>query len=181
MVILCGPSSLNQRRNSINLDDDKDSLKSLSVSDLRDSVNYSENFPTLYYMWDSGNLSKIIDLVKSSILIMDDSICLMLSPAGKNENWSESDLRIVQKGGNISNSIPEQKPPEKKNFHWQGCVEGMEKESLKGFIEAKCVQKAKFHPRNPNIADADLVHGTAKALNGDNEAKVNFILPRLIY
>ncbi|KAM7536921.1 hypothetical protein Aperf_G00000059579 [Anoplocephala perfoliata] len=180
IVILCGPSPLNQRRNSMNLDDDDDenSLKSLSISDLRDSITYSESFPTLYYMWDSGNLSKVIDLIKSSILIMDDIVCLMISPAGRNESWSDSDFRIVQKGGNISNSVQEQKTPEKKDSHWQKYAKAKEAEGLRDYIEVECVQKVKYPPRNSDIGDAESSGGSTKTLNREDRGGIKVNIPK---
>ena len=149
MLILCGPSPISQRPDSRSSDGLQESLKSLSISDLQeqDGEAYSELFPTIYYYWDSGRLSRSIDPLRSSLAVTDRSVCLMLTSLKKGMGWCDGDIRIIQK------SVPQKEPIEKRDFCWQESVKDTEETNSDKYIEVNYDNVGSFPSKSPEIGD----------------------------
>ncbi|VDK31938.1 unnamed protein product [Taenia asiatica] len=158
MLILCGPSPLTQRVDSRASEAQQESLKSLSISDLRDQEEetYSDHFPTLYYYWDSGRLSRKLDPVKSSMAVAETCVCLMLAAAARGEGWSDEDLKMVHKSVRVSTPpIPRKRTVEKRDFCWQESVKDTEEVSSKNFVIVDCENGTELPSKSPEIGDVE--------------------------
>ena len=147
MLILCGPSPLVQEPETYGSGGQQDSLKSLSISDLQeqDREAYSDLFPTLYYYWDSGRLSRNIDPQRSSVAVTDRCICLMLAALKRGTGWSDGDIRVVQK------SVPQEQAVEKRDFCWQESVR--EEPSSEKYIEVNYESTGNYPTKSPEVGD----------------------------
>ncbi|KAL5966771.1 S-adenosylmethionine mitochondrial carrier protein [Taenia solium] len=158
MLILCGPSPLTQRVDSRASEALQESLKSLSISDLRDQEGetYSDHFPTLYYYWDSGRLSRKLDPVKSSMAVAETCVCLMLAAAARGEGWSDEDLKMVHRSVRVSTPpIPRKRTVEKRDFCWQESVKDTEEVSSKNFVIVDCENGTELLSKSPEIGDVE--------------------------
>lgn len=158
MLILCGPSPLTQRMDSRALETQQESLKSLSISDLREQEEetYSDHFPTLYYYWDSGRLSRKLDPVKSSMAVAETCVCLMLAAVAKGEGWSDEDLKMVHRSVRVSTPpVPRKRTVEKRDFCWQESVKDTEEVSSKNFVIVDCENGTELPSKSPEIGDVE--------------------------
>ncbi|VDM18037.1 unnamed protein product [Hydatigera taeniaeformis] len=158
MLILCGPSPLTQRVDSRASNTHQESLKSLSISDLREQEEetYSDQFPTVYYYWDSGRLSKKLDPLRSSMAVAETCVCLMLAPATRGEGWSDDDLKMVHKSVRASTPpVPKRRTVEKRDFCWQESVKETEGVSSKNFVIVDCDNGIELPSKSPEIGDVE--------------------------
>ncbi|KAL5109773.1 hypothetical protein TcWFU_001093 [Taenia crassiceps] len=174
MLILCGPSPLTQRVDSRASEAQQESLKSLSISDLREQEEetHSDHFPTLYYYWDSGRLSRKLDPVKSSMAVTETSVCLMLSAVARGEGWSDADLKMVNRSVRASTPpVPRKRTVEKRDFCWQESVKDTEEVGSKNFVVVEYENGTDLPSKSPEIGDVE-----SNECGGGEED----LLPRLV-